>query len=334
MKSASSTYPRIVVTMGEASGIGPELLVKIAQKQFDAEIIVLANSELLESTAKSLNLPLTLSLVDWENSPQKHQPSVLKFEQVELAVQPMAGKLEVKNSLAIIKMLTRSGELGLSHQANAIVTAPVHKAVLNQVQPSFLGHTEFYAEQAGINKVVMMLSTEALRMTLATTHIPLSEVSAAITPQLLKEVILVIHNSFTQFGINQPKIAVCGINPHAGEDGLLGKEDQTVVEPAIKQLQEEGLNVHGPFPSDSLFTPSKREEYDVFLAMYHDQGLPVVKALGFGQCVNVTLGLPYIRTSVDHGTALDIASQRIASENSLEYAINYAIQLAKGQLPA
>lgn len=326
--------PRIIVTMGEASGIGPELLVKIAQKQFDAELIVLANSKLLINTAKDLNLPFKLSPIDWQAIPLINPISTLKFEQVDLPVQPAAGKLEPKNSNAILHMLSRSGELALLKMVDAVVTAPVHKAVLNQVDSKFLGHTEFYAKQAKVNKVVMMLATKALRMSLATTHIPLSQVSSAITTQLLKEVLNIIHKSFNQFGLAQVKIAVCGINPHAGEDGLLGKEDQDVVAPAIKELQSEGLDVHGPFPSDSLFTQNKREEYDVFLAMYHDQGLPVVKALGFGQCVNVTLGLPYIRTSVDHGTALDIASQRIASENSLVYAINYAIQLAKGQLPS
>ncbi len=329
----SPILPRILLTMGEASGVGPELLVKIAQQEFEAEIVVLADQYLLSQVADELSMPLQLTPVDWEKSPTRHRQGRLSFENVRLPADVVAGQLQPKNSVAILNMLFRAGQLALEKTVDAVVTAPVHKAVLNQIAPGFLGHTEFFAEQAGVSKVVMMLATKQLRIALATTHIPLSRVSDTITHELVEQTIELIHRSFVKFDLPQPKIAVCGVNPHAGEDGLLGLEDRDVIAPVIVKLQQTGIDVEGPFPSDSLFTPAKREKFEVFLAMYHDQGLPVVKALGFGQCVNVTLGLPYIRTSVDHGTALDIAAQRIASPDSLNYAINYAIQLAKGKLP-
>jgi len=325
--------PRILLTMGESAGIGPELLVKLAQHPFDAEIIVLANQALLEQQAQKLSLPVKFTSIDWELSAAQNAVGHLKIENIELPSEVTIGKLNHHNSLAVLQMLTRAGELALEQKVNAIVTAPVHKAILNQVNPKFLGHTEFFAEQAQVSKVVMMLATHRLRMALATTHIPLSEVSNRISIDLLKQVINIIDSSFKELNLNAPKIAVCGLNPHAGEDGLLGREDIETVTPAIEQLKSQGIFVNGPFPSDSLFTDSKRNQYDVFLAMYHDQGLPVVKAIGFGQCANITLGLPYIRTSVDHGTALDIAGEGNASPNSLIYATNYAIQLAKGCLP-
>ena len=328
-----NSFPRILVTMGEAAGIGSELLVKMAQCEFSAEIIVLANEALLRQTADELSLPLTLIPSNFDVSPIKHQKGQLFFENVELPLTPTVGKLQAENSPAILDMLSRAGELALEKKVDAIVTAPVHKAILNQVDANFLGHTEFFAEQANVDKVVMMLATKSLRMALTTTHIPLSKVSQTITQDLIKQVVQIIQQSFTLFGLPKVKIAVCGINPHAGEEGLLGLEDQEVTLPAIESLQQTGVDVQGPFPSDSLFTESKREEFDIFLAMYHDQGLPVVKAIGFGQCANITLGLPYIRTSVDHGTAFDIAAKRIASPESLNYAINYAIQLVQGKLP-
>jgi len=215
---------------------------------------------------------------------------------------------------------------------DAIVTAPVHKANLNRIDASFFGHTEFFASKARIDKVIMMLATDELRISLATTHLPLSKVPAEITRENLERVLDIIFSSFSRLQMKNIKLAVCGLNPHAGEDGLLGYEEIEVISPVIKAFQENGYRVEGPFPADTLFTPQKRKEFDVFLAMYHDQGLPVVKTIGFGQCANITLGLPYIRTSVDHGTALDIAPDYSASPDSLEYAINYAIKMASGKL--
>ena len=327
------TIPRILVTMGEAAGIGPELLIKVAQLEFEAQLVVLADSIILSEVAARLGQSIQLESIDWQDMPIKHQPGKLYYEQVELVQPAITGRLNANNSPAILAMLTRAGELASSKTVQAIVTAPVHKAILNQADPSFLGHTEFFAEQANVEKVVMLLATNSLRIALATTHIPLVQVSKTITHNLLKQTIDVIQRSFQKLELNAPKIAVCGINPHAGEDGLLGAEDQEVVTPTILELQQSGIEVSGPFPADSLFTRKNREIFDVFLAMYHDQGLPVVKAIGFGECANITLGLPYIRTSVDRGTAIDIADKFCASSSSLEYAINYALQLAKGKLP-
>ena len=329
----AKSLPRILVTMGEPAGVGPELLVRLAYFGFDAEIIVLADQKLLKETANELSLPLTFNQVEWEHPSVPHQLGQIKLLPISLPDKVKLGELNINNAGTTLEMLEQAGKLALDKKVDAIVTAPVHKAILNQVDSEFLGHTEFFAKQAKIKKVVMMLATERLRIALATTHIPLADVASSITSDLLSQIIKIIDDSFTRFGLAQPEIAVCGINPHAGEEGLLGFEDRDIVQPALDKLKLEGINVNGPFPSDSLFTQSKRNQFDVFLAMYHDQGLPVVKAIGFGQCANITLGLPYIRTSVDHGTALDIASQRIASPDSLVYATNYAIQLAKGNLP-
>lgn len=319
--------------MGEAAGIGPELLIRAAQQKFSAQLIVLADKTILSEVAQKLNIPVQFEPIDWLSPAIKHQPGKLYIEQVDLAEPAVTGQLNPKNSPAVLAMLIRAGELALSNKVQAIVTAPVHKAVLNLADPSFLGHTEFYAHQAKVEKVVMLLATNQLRIALATTHIPLDQVSQSISPSLLRQTIQVIHYSFEKLTGHSPKIAVCGINPHAGEDGLLGTEDRDVVAPTLFELIAAGVDAEGPFPADSLFTQTNREKYDVFLAMFHDQGLPVVKAIGFGKCANITLGLPYIRTSVDHGTAIDIADKFCASSSSLEYAINYALKLAKGELP-
>lgn len=325
--------PRIVITMGEAAGVGAELLVKIAQLQFHAQLIVLADSQHLHQIAQKINLPLTLSTIDWEEDAIAHQTGHLYIEEHSLHEPVILGKLSKKNAQHTLTILNRASELSLNQQIHAIVTAPVHKANINQIESSFLGHTEFFANLAGVEKVVMMLASGNLRIALATTHIPLAQVSQSIKPQNLTQVLNVIINSFKQYNLTAPKIAVCGLNPHAGENGLLGKEDDQIIRPVIETLQQQGHQVSGPYPADTLFTPEIRKKFDVFLAMYHDQGLPVVKAIGFGQCANITLGLPYIRTSVDHGSALDIAADHTASAGSMVYAINYAIQLAAGQLP-
>lgn len=325
--------PKILVTMGEPAGIGPELLVRIAQLQFTGQLVALANRELLQAVANQLGLPLTLKNIEWHRASQQHIPGELWIEDVPLVDTVDCGQLNQRNAKAVMSLLTRASDLAISKTVDAIVTAPVHKAVLNSVDDSFLGHTEFFAQQANVEKVVMMLATERLRVTLATTHISLANVPTAISKESLGLVLKVIHDSFKSYGLPLPQIAVCGLNPHAGEDGLLGHEDQTIVADAINTAKHQGIKAFGPFPADSLFTQSKRDQYDVFLAMYHDQGLPVVKAIGFGQSANITLGLPYIRTSVDHGTALDIADQFQASASSLNYAINYAIDLATGILP-
>lgn len=325
--------PRIVITMGEAAGVGPELIVRAAQVEFAAQLVVLANAELLLDCAKKLGMPLTLTNIDWTDSPECHTKGHLYIENHALNNQVEVGKLDQANATTTMNILHRASELALAGMTSAIVTAPVHKANLNKVDPDFLGHTEFLATQAGVSKVVMMLACEGLRVTLATTHLPLSQVPVAIDQQSLTQVIDIILLAFAQLNLCDIKVAVCGLNPHAGENGLLGKEDDEIILPVINHFQQAGYNIKGPFPADTIFTPAKREAFDVVLAMYHDQGLPVVKAFGFGRCANITLGLPYIRTSVDHGTALDIASEYRASADSLIYAINYAIELAAGKLP-
>ena len=333
MKNCShqALVPRVALTMGEPAGIGPELIVRLAQLNFSVQLVVLADQKLLETTAKILDLPLELTAVDWDLPAQTHLAGHLYIEHFPCEQPVEVGKLNPQNAKATLAILNRASELALCRLVDAIVTAPVHKANLNRVDQTFLGHTEFFAKAANVDKVVMMLATEELRVTLATTHLPLSKVPQAITPKELKQVIGIILNSLEKMTDKDLTMAVCGLNPHAGEDGLLGSEDDEVIRPVVEHFQAEGKQVFGPFPADTLFTPEKRKMYDVFLAMYHDQGLPVIKAFGFGQCVNVTLGLPYIRTSVDHGTALDIAANYKASSESFEYAVNYAIRLISGQ---
>lgn len=332
-KALQKACPRLVVTMGEAAGIGPELIVKISQLEFSAQLVVLADAALLRMVAKRLGITLGLIPIDWDAEIQAHQPGHLFIEQHDLQRPVQAGVLDRENARTTLSILYRASELALQGKVDAIVTAPVHKANINQIDPEFLGHTEFLAKQASVEPVVMMLACENLRISLATTHLPLAKVTGAITQKSLTQLLEVMLSAFKRFGLGSIKIAVCGLNPHAGENGLLGKEDDEIIRPVIEKFQLQKKNISGPFPADTLFTPQKRAEYDVFLAMYHDQGLPVVKAFGFGRCVNVTLGLPYIRTSVDHGTALDIAADYCASSDSLQYAINYAIQLIAGKLP-
>jgi len=316
--------------MGEPAGVGPELLLRAAQCRWPAQITALACPQLLQSLAKAMALPL--KIVEHAEAPPSHQPGVLPVIPVTLDAKVQRGRLEPANAAATLSMLKRAGRLMLSGQYDALVTAPVHKKQLNNVDASFAGHTEFFAEQAGVEKVVMMLASAALRVALVTTHIPLARVAQTITTESLQATIGVIVNAVHSLIGRYPKIAVAGLNPHAGENGLLGDEEISIIAPTIASWQQQGYPIDGPFPADTLFTKTYREQYDLFLAMYHDQGLAVIKALSFGECTNVTLGLPYIRTSVDHGTALDIAAQLKASDASIKYAINYAIALVNQQL--
>ena len=333
MISSNGDIPRVLVTMGEPAGIGPELLVKSAASSFEAELVYLACPKLLKQLSRKIGVDRTIEFVDWKKAPQKHKPGVMLVEAIALPETVETGQLNIANATATLGMLNQASSIALSGLVDAIVTAPVHKANLNTADPKFLGHTEFFADACGVEQVVMMLASGSLRVTLATTHLPLADVSAAITSKSLTATLEIIIKALTGFGICDPRIAVCGLNPHAGENGLLGQEDDQIILPVVDSFQANGHQVFGPLPADTVFTPNKRSEYDVVLAMYHDQGLPVVKAFGFGQCANVTLGLPYVRTSVDHGTALDIASSMSASAESLDYATRYAIDLVLGKLP-
>ncbi|MDQ5891286.1 MAG: 4-hydroxythreonine-4-phosphate dehydrogenase, partial [Pseudomonadota bacterium] len=240
------------------------------------------------------------------------------------------GQLNVANSAYVVETLTRACDGCLNGEFAALITGPVHKGIINDAGVPFSGHTEFFADRSRCDRVVMMLATEELRVALATTHLPLAAVSAAITRQSLHEVITILHHDLqTKFGIAQPQIYVCGLNPHAGEGGHMGREELDVINPALDELRQQGITLVGPLPADTLFQPKYLQHADAVLAMYHDQGLPVLKYQGFGRAVNITLGLPFIRTSVDHGTALELAATGSADPGSFITALNLAIKMIK-----
>ena len=318
----------LVLTAGEPAGIGPDLCVQLAQQAHPA-MVVIADPGLLKQRAAQLNLPLQVRIHEGNDA--------ITTAAGELSVLPIAlqhpvtpGRLDPANAGYVLDTLRTAIDGCLEHRFSALVTGPVHKGVINDAGIPFTGHTEFLAERTATPHVVMMLATPGLRVALATTHLPLAEVSRAITPPLLREVITVLHRELMEkFSIVTPRILVCGLNPHAGEGGHLGREEIDVIEPVLEELRSQGMHLFGPLPADTLFTPRYLREADAVLAMYHDQGLPVLKHLGFGNAVNITLGLPIIRTSVDHGTALDLAGSGKADTGSLRYAIEVAEQMAR-----
>jgi len=328
-----SAIKLLAITPGEPSGIGPDITIQIAQQPQQSALVAIACPELLLARAKQLGLPLKLHPFV---AGQYHAPlpiGELYICPVELNAPVVAGELNLDNASYVLATLTRAAQGCLDGNFAAMVTAPVHKGIINDAGIAFSGHTEFLADYTHTEQVVMMLATEGLRVTLATTHLPLSQVSAAITEELLKRVIRIIQaDLLTKFGLGNPRILVCGLNPHAGEGGHLGREEIEVIEPTLEQLRSEGINLIGPLPADTLFTPKYLEKADAVLAMYHDQGLPVLKHLGFGNAVNITLGLPIIRTSVDHGTALDLAGTGTADPGSLQTAINYAQDMVQATI--
>ncbi|MBT3504456.1 MAG: 4-hydroxythreonine-4-phosphate dehydrogenase PdxA [Piscirickettsiaceae bacterium] len=320
-----SAVPRIVFTAGEPAGIGPDLALQLAEHYQDYELIVIADPVLLWQRAEQLGLVVDFELVDLDAPATTTPAGVLRYLTEHLVEPVVAGVLDSRNADYVLRTLLLAHRGCESGEFDAMVTGPVHKGVINDANIHFTGHTEFLAEQAGVDKVVMMLACDSLRVALATTHLPLREVSDAITSASLTQVIEIIENAMqSQFGITQPRIAVCGLNPHAGEDGHLGREEIEVINPVIAAFQEKGAAVSGSWPADTIFLKERLKEIDVVLAMYHDQGLPVLKHAGFSRAVNVTLGLPYIRTSVDHGTALDIAATGEANLGSLEAALDMA----------
>ncbi|MEI6859936.1 MAG: 4-hydroxythreonine-4-phosphate dehydrogenase PdxA [Shewanella sp.] len=323
------TTKRIAITAGDPAGIGPDLVIQLAQQAWPAELVVCADPELLTSRAKILGLPLQLRPYQPNQAPRAQEIGTLTIAPFSLAVTSVCGQLNEKNSAYVIDTLSYAGEKNMSGEFDAVVTGPVHKGIINQSGIPFSGHTEFFANQANCQDVVMMLSAPGLHVALVTTHIPLAYVSKAITRDRLHQIIKILHTELiNKFGINQPKIYVCGLNPHAGEDGHLGREELDIIIPALEELRELGISLVGPLPADTIFQPKYLEDADVILAMYHDQGLPVLKSQGFGSSVNITLGLPYIRTSVDHGTALDLAGTGTADIGSFVCALNKAIDLA------
>jgi 4-hydroxythreonine-4-phosphate dehydrogenase len=304
----------------------------MAQLSWPAQLIVVASPELLQERAALLNLPLTLITYDPELPPQLSQPGILSILPVELAEPCIAGELNPANGAYVVETLRVACEKNMQGEFDAVVTGPVHKGLINQSGIAFSGHTEYFAHQANCSDVVMMLATEGLRVALVTTHIPLAYVSKAITSERLHRVTTILHDDLVnKFGIENPAIYVCGINPHAGEGGHLGREEIEVMNPTLDALRAEGMNLIGPLPADTIFQEKYLKEADAILTMYHDQGLPVLKYKGFGSSVNITLGLPFIRTSVDHGTATDLAGKNIADAGSMIEALKTAIELVNNQ---
>ncbi len=321
-----TNLPRLVVTSGEPAGIGPDLALMLAQKDYPAQITVIGSFDLLRQRAQQLQLEVDFELYDPE---QLHsvKSGVLSVISLDLEKPAVAGELNPVNSNYVLAMLERAARGCLDGEFDAVVTTPVHKGVINDAGINFSGHTEFFAEVTGGQLPVMMLATPGLRVALATTHLPLKDVSAAITKDGLEQVIRIIYKDLREkFGLQAPKIYVCGLNPHAGEGGYLGTEEVETINPVLEKLKSDGVEVVGPLPADTVFTPKYMEQADLILAMYHDQGLAVLKHVGFGNAANITLGLPIIRTSVDHGTALDLAGSGKVGFGSMDYAIKVAIE--------
>lgn len=324
----------LALTPGEPAGIGPDLCIQLAQMPAaDYRLVVIADPALLQARAQLLKLPLQMRAYRADDS--------TPLRTGELCVLPLAlatpcqpGMPDSRNAAYVLATLERAVE-GCQHsEFAALVTGPVQKSIINEAGIPFSGHTEFLAERCQVPRVVMMLATPQLRVALATTHLPLSAVPAAITQPLLEEVLTILqHDLIHKFGIPQPRILVAGLNPHAGEGGHLGREEIEIITPVLEKLRARGMQLKGPLPADTLFTPHYLQHADAVLAMYHDQGLPVLKYQGFGTAVNITLGLPFIRTSVDHGTALDLAGSGKAHTGSLLAALNMAATMAAGTHP-
>ncbi|EAA7241799.1 4-hydroxythreonine-4-phosphate dehydrogenase PdxA [Salmonella enterica] len=323
-----SSAQRVVITPGEPAGIGPDLVVQLAQRAWPIELVVCADGALLTERAAMLGLPLSL-LPYSPDVPAAPQPAgTLTLLPVSLYTPAIPGQLTIENGPYVVETLARACDGCLQHEFAALITGPVHKGVINDAGIPFTGHTEFFEERSQAKKVVMMLATEALRVALATTHLPLRAIADAITPALLHDVITILHHDLrTKFGLRNPHILVCGLNPHAGEGGHMGTEEIDTIIPVLDELRAQGMHLTGPLPADTLFQPKYLDHADAVLAMYHDQGLPVLKYQGFGRGVNITLGLPFIRTSVDHGTALELAGQGKADVGSFITALNLAIKM-------
>lgn len=316
----SQRVQRIFLTTGEPAGIGPELSVQAAWRHAqsaaaaEVELVLVGDAGWLAQCAQAAGLPALTAM------------SAVSVADVPLAAPVQLGQLNPANGPYVLQTLQQAADAALAGSAGAVVTAPVHKGVINDAGVAFTGHTEFFQEHAGCEKVVMMLAGGGLRVALATTHLPLRAVPDAITATSLEQVLRILHRSLREsFGFENPRIAVCGLNPHAGEGGHMGREEIEVIEPVLAGLQAEGWALTGPLPADTLFVPGNVARYDAVLAMYHDQGLPVLKHASFGHGVNITLGLPYLRTSVDHGTALDLAGKGVANPESLYEALDLAV---------
>ena len=321
--------PLIALTAGEPAGIGPDLCVALSQQALPCRLSVLGDIHALRARAAQLGIAVDFITGD---AVPAHQVGALHVRHIPVAVPVTAGMLDTDNSAHVLALLDAAIEGCMNGAYHAIVTAPVHKGVINDAGFPFTGHTEYLAGHSGTERVVMMLAGGGLRVALATTHLPLRAVADAITPALLIEVIRILHTDLQRkFGIAAPRIAVAGLNPHAGESGHLGREEIDIIEPVLDRLRREGMDLVGPQPADTLFSRIRHDPCDAVLAMYHDQGLPVLKYASFGAGVNITLGLPFIRTSVDHGTALDLAGTGRAEAGSLFAAIDMALEMVNSE---
>jgi 4-hydroxythreonine-4-phosphate dehydrogenase len=322
----SSELPVLAVTPGEPSGIGPEILLKIAAAEPRFRLLAVADIAMLRQTADSLGLQVEIE--EWRpgDTPSAERLSCLH---VPLEEPTVPGQLSTRNAAYVLRTLCEAVRLLDEGHAAALVTGPVHKGVINDAGVAFSGHTEVLAELSETPSVVMMLAAPGLRVVLVTTHLPLRKVADAITPERLETTLRITHHDLKhRFGIERPRLQVLGLNPHAGEGGHLGNEEIEIIAPVLERCRQAGMDLTGPVPADTAFTPSRIDNCDAVVAMYHDQGLPVLKHAGFGEAVNITLGLPFIRTSVDHGTALDIAGRGVADERSLLQALETAQQMA------
>lgn len=322
--------PRIIVSSGEPAGIGPDLCLMMAATPWPAAIAVVGDIDMLSARASELGLDVSMSARDGLEHCTRHDVGALQVLHQSLVAPCDAGVLNPANARYVLDMLTTCATACQAGNADAMVTAPVHKGVINDAGIAFSGHTEFLAQLTDAPLPVMLLCEGALRVALVTTHLPLSAVSSAITQERIIQTLEVLHDGLrSQFGLAHPRISVCGLNPHAGEGGHLGREEIDIIEPALATLRARtGWTLNGPLPADTLFTSRHLEDCDAVLAMYHDQGLPTLKYAGFGQAVNVTLGLPIVRTSVDHGTALDLAGSGQIDSGSLYVAMELAIEAA------
>ncbi|MDB4528885.1 4-hydroxythreonine-4-phosphate dehydrogenase PdxA [Pseudomonadales bacterium] len=335
----STALPTIAITPGEPAGIGPDLLVQLAQLPHHAQLVAFANADLLADRAKRLSLPLELTSFNTDCRQASTGQGKLSIVESDLAVIPQPGQGTAASASYVINTLDQAIEHAKRQQVDALVTGPINKHLINtgtSTTQHFTGHTEYLAQQTATPRVVMMLAVEnpphlpqPLRVALATTHLPLRDVPAAITYETIEQTLIILHQALIeQFSIAQPRILICGLNPHAGEQGDLGSEEIDVIQPCIEALRTQGLDLSDAMPADTLFTSHHLNQADAVLAMYHDQGLPVLKSHGFGESVNITLGLPFIRTSVDHGTAFDLAGTGRANIGSLQAAIACAINLS------
>ena len=324
LPSSAKIKPCLAITSGEPAGIGPDIIAQIKLDNFDARLVIIGDQELIMHRAKQLGS--TQQYADYDSNKKSNNLDLLEIMHISLNVPCKEGELNKHNANYVLKMLERACKGCLSGEFDAMITAPVQKDIINEAGIPFSGHTEYLAEICGVKKPVMLLVTNSLRVALATIHIPLRAVPDTITAKLIIEISEILHHDLcSRFGLENPHIKVCGLNPHAGENGYLGHEEIESIIPAIETLQSRNMNISGPYPADTVFTPKALADADAVLVMYHDQGLPVLKHVGFHNAINTTLGLPIIRSSVDHGTALDLAGSDKTNAGSLMAAINSAI---------